>query len=51
MVVNSLSDVEVEAIASEPTSAKEQREFWEDRISKLEDGYEIFRGVMGNANH
>ncbi|KAF7879541.1 hypothetical protein EAF04_000736 [Stromatinia cepivora] len=49
VIVNSLSDVEVEAIASEPTSAKRQREFLEDRISKLEDGYEIFRGVMGSA--
>jgi hypothetical protein len=49
VVVHGLSDVEVEAIASEPTSAKRQREFLEDRISKLEDGYEIFRGVMGSA--
>ncbi|ESZ97970.1 putative dynamin GTPase [Sclerotinia borealis F-4128] len=49
VVVNSLSDGEVEAIASEPTSTRTQREFLEDRISKLEDGYEIFRGVMSSA--
>ncbi|PQE28022.1 hypothetical protein CJF32_00005775 [Rutstroemia sp. NJR-2017a WRK4] len=49
VVVHGLSDAEVEAIASEPTSAKRQREFLEDRISKLEDGYEIFKGVMGSA--
>lgn len=49
MVVNSLSDVEVGAIASEPASTRRQREFLEDRIDKLEDGYEIFRSVMGKA--
>jgi hypothetical protein len=44
-----MSDTEVEAIASEPSSAKRQREFLEDRIKKLEDGHEIFRGVMGSG--
>ncbi|TVY58349.1 Interferon-induced GTP-binding protein Mx [Lachnellula cervina] len=47
VVVSSMSDAEVEAIAAEPTSAKRQREFLEDRVRKLEDGQEIFRGVMG----
>jgi hypothetical protein len=42
-------DTEVEAIASEPLSAKRQRQFFEDRIKKLQDGYEIFRGVMGSS--
>lgn len=49
VVVNGLSDGEVEAIASEPASTRRQREFLEDRISKLEEGHEIFRGVMGSA--
>ena len=49
VVVNAMSDAEVEAIASEPLSAKRQREFLEDRIKKLQDGYEIFRGVMGSS--
>lgn len=50
VVVNSMSDAEVEAIAAEPTAAKRQREFLEDRVKKLEDGHEIFRGVMGSAS-
>ncbi|KAE9378323.1 dynamin family protein-like protein [Stipitochalara longipes BDJ] len=49
VVVNAMSDVEVEAIASEPLSAKRQREFLEERIKKLKDGHEIFRGVMGTG--
>lgn len=49
MSVNGLSDIEVEAIASESTSTRRQREFLEDRISKLEDGYDVFRGVMDSA--
>jgi hypothetical protein len=44
-----MSDAEVEAIASEPLSAKRQREFLEERIKKLKDGHEIFRGVMGSS--
>ncbi|RAL66400.1 hypothetical protein DID88_006091 [Monilinia fructigena] len=51
ITVNSLSDAEVEAMVSEPTSAGRQREFLEDPISKLEEGYEIFRGVMDSATH
>jgi hypothetical protein len=49
VVVNAMTDVEVEAIASEPLSAKRQREFLEERIKKLRDGHEIFRGVMGSG--
>jgi hypothetical protein len=49
VVVNATSDMGVEAIASEPLSAKRQREFLEDRINKLQDGHEIFRGVMGSG--
>jgi hypothetical protein len=49
VVVNAMSDTEVEAIASEPLSARRQREFLEDRIKKLQDGHEIFRGVMGSG--
>ena len=35
VVVNSLTDSEVEAIASEPTSAKRQRQLLENHIAKL----------------
>lgn len=49
VVVNAMSDTEVETIASEPLSAKRQREFLEERIKKLQDGHEIFRGVMGSG--
>jgi hypothetical protein len=49
VVVNAMSETEVKAIASEPESAKRQREFLDDRIKKLEDGHEIFRGVIGSG--
>ena len=49
LIVHEMSDTEVEAIASEPTAARRQRGFLEDRVKKLEDGHEIFRGVMGRA--
>ncbi len=47
VVVNAMLDAEVESIASEPLSAKRKRDFLTDRIKKLQDGHEIFRGVMG----
>ena len=49
LVVSNLSDSAVEAIASEPASARRQREFLDDRISKLEHGQGIFRAVMGSV--
>jgi hypothetical protein len=49
VLVNAMSETEVEAIASEPSSAKRQRDFLEDRIKKLQDGHEIFKGVMGSG--
>lgn len=45
IIINAMSDKEDEAIASEPLSAKRQREFLEDRIKKLQDGHKIFSGV------
>ena len=50
MVVNKMTDDDVKAIASEPTVTKRQREFLEDRVRKLEDGHEIFRGVMAGGD-
>ncbi|RDW79868.1 hypothetical protein BP6252_04506 [Coleophoma cylindrospora] len=47
IAVNQLTDAEVEAIASEPDSAKRRREFLQSRIAKLEEGREIFKGVAG----
>ena len=49
VTVSGLTDSEVEAMASEPASAKRQRQFLEDRIAKLKDGQRIFRSVMGSA--
>lgn len=48
VVVNGLSDAEVEGVASEPVFAKRERALLEDRVGKLKDGYEIFRGHMGS---
>ena len=44
VVVYAMSDTEVEAIASEPLSAKDQRDLLENGIKKLQDGHKIFRG-------
>ncbi len=44
IVVYAMSDTQVEAIASEPLSAKRQRELLEYSIKKLQDGHKIFSG-------
>lgn len=49
VAVNGLSDTETEAIASEPPSARRQRDLLENKIKKLNDGRGIFRGVMRSA--
>lgn len=49
VVVNRMLDSEVQALASEPTSAKRRREFVKDRVAKLEDGRNILRDVMRHA--
>jgi hypothetical protein len=46
LAVSDMSDAEVEKIASEPASAKAQRDFLQDRIAKLEHGSQVFRGAM-----
>ncbi|KAG4033600.1 hypothetical protein MFRU_004g01050 [Monilinia fructicola] len=49
VAVHSLTSEQAEAIASEPTHSKHEREFHQDRINKLEDGKRIFRAMMGGA--
>jgi hypothetical protein len=44
IVVYAMSDTEVEAIASEPLSAKRQRELLENGFKKLQNRHKIFRG-------
>jgi hypothetical protein len=44
VVVYAMLDMEVEAIASEPLSAKRQRELLENGFKKLQDRHKIFRG-------
>ncbi len=46
ITVNDLSDPEAKAIASEPSSARRQRNLLESKIKKLNDERSIFRGVM-----
>lgn len=46
MTTLNMSDAKVQTIVSEPESTKRQRVFLTDRITKLEEGQEIFRGVM-----
>lgn len=45
VVVNDLSNTEIEVIASEPAAAQRQRKFLEDRIRKLKQGHDVLRGV------
>jgi len=49
VTVNGLSDAETEEIASEPPSARRQRDLLESKIKKLNEGRSIFRGVMRSA--
>ena len=48
-VVNRLSNAEAEGLASEPAAAQRQRQFLEDRVTKLKEGQGIFRRVLGGA--
>jgi len=49
VIVNTMSDMEVEAIASGPLSAKRKSEFLENHIKKLQDRHKICRGAIGNG--
>ncbi|KAF7870439.1 hypothetical protein EAF04_004183 [Stromatinia cepivora] len=49
IAVNKMSDKEVEAIASEPAQARQERAYLEDQIKKLGEGKQIFRMIMGGA--
>lgn len=51
VIVNNMSDAQVEGIASEPVTARQHRAFLEERISKLKNGQDIFRGVMASATY
>jgi len=45
-VVSQLSDLAVQAMASEPAATKRMRDFYENKIMKLREGEEIFRSVV-----
>lgn len=49
VIVNAMSDMEVEAITSGPLYAKRQSEFLENHIKELQDRHKIFRGAIGNV--
>lgn len=46
MTFYSMSDAKVQGIVPEPESTKRRRIFLSHQIKKLEEGREIFRGVM-----
>ena len=48
--VGKLADTDIIAVASEPTSAKRQRDFLDDRITKLMEGHQILRKVIGGVS-
>lgn len=45
MVVSNLTDSEVQALASDPPTAKRQRDFLADEVAMLEEGQSILREV------
>jgi len=49
VIINTMSDIEVEAIAFGPLSAKRKSEFLENHIKKLQDRHKICRGAIGNG--
>jgi hypothetical protein len=49
VIVNTISDIEVEAITSRPLSAKRKSEFLENHIKKLQDRHKIYRGAIRNS--
>ncbi|KAF7952298.1 uncharacterized protein EAE97_001795 [Botrytis byssoidea] len=49
VAVNKMSDKDVEAIASEPIQARQERAYLEDQIKKLGEGKRIFRTIMSGA--
>lgn len=48
MTVLNMTDAKIQSIVSEPDSTKRQRMFLSDRVKKLGEGQEIFRGFMDN---
>lgn len=46
MVVLGMTDAKVQSIVSETDSTKRERNFLCDRIKRLEEGQEIFRGIL-----
>ena len=50
LVVGRWAEADLSGIASEPAATMRQREFLEDRISKLTDGHRILRQVMKSTS-
>ncbi|KAI9739905.1 MAG: hypothetical protein M1818_004961 [Claussenomyces sp. TS43310] len=50
IVVNAMSDAEVEEVAVEPASAKRQRDFLEDRVARLDMGSKVLREVIRSSS-
>lgn len=46
MVVLGMTDAKVQSMVSEPESTKRERIYLSDRIKRLEEGQEIFRGIL-----
>lgn len=46
MTVLNMTDAKIQSIVSEPESTKQKRMFLSDRVKKLSEGQEIFRGFV-----
>ncbi len=49
IIINTILDIEVKAIASRLLSAKYKSEFLENYIKKLQDRHKICRGIIRNS--
>lgn len=49
LAVSMLADEIIEGIASENTSDKKKREYYEEQIKKLEGGQRVFRSMIGST--
>lgn len=46
MVVAGMTDAKIQRVVSEPESTKRLRTFLSDQIKRLEEGQNIFRGIL-----
>lgn len=51
MVVSQLTDDEIQSLTAEPASIRRQRQFYEDRLAKLQEADMILKTAMGSIGN